>query len=122
MVVLVKEQSNYSGLPGEDGKDWKTKDMLPESLSNIVFSMPLGKLSNIIETKYGFHIIEVLQRELEGSKELLEVSNDIEKRLLSEARERHYMVWLGELRNNYPIKIDYALLNEIKARGEESKP
>jgi parvulin-like peptidyl-prolyl isomerase len=121
MAALVKKQSNYYGIPGEDGKDWKTKDMLPEPLSDIVFSMPLGKPSNVIKTKYGFHIIEVLQRESEGSKELLEVSNDIEKELLSEARERFYIGWLRELRNNYPVKINHALLNEIKTRSEESK-
>ena len=63
----------------------------------------------------------MLQRESEGSKELLEVSNDIEQELLGEARERHYIGWLRELRNNYPVKIDHALLNEIKVRGEESK-
>ena len=121
METLVEEQSNYSGLPGDYGNNWKTKDMLPESLSDIVFSIPLGKPSDVIETEYGFHIIEVLQRELEGSKELLEVSGDIEERLLSEAREEHYRAWLGELRNSYPVKIDYALLNEIKARNEDDK-
>ena len=121
MAELVREKSHNSGLPGEDGKDWRAKDTLPEPLSDIVFSMPLGKLSDIIETKYGFHIIKVLQREPEGEKELLEVSNDIEKRLLAEARERHYLVWLGKLRNNYTIKVDHASLNGIRARMEESK-
>ena len=121
MEELVKKQSRHSGIPGEYGREWKTKNMLPEPLSEIIFSMPLDKPSNVIETKYGFHIIEVLQREPEGSKELLEVSKDIEKELFGEAREKYYIEWLRALRNDYPVNINYALLNTIKTEMEKGR-
>jgi len=118
MAKSVKEQSIYSGIQGDCGMNWTTRDMLPRALSNILFSIPIGKLSTIIETPYGFHIIKVLQREPAGVKALLEIMGEIENRLLSEAIERHYTAWLNQLRNNYTVTINYTLLDRIRTSNE----
>jgi parvulin-like peptidyl-prolyl isomerase len=118
MTKLVKEQSIYSGPEGDYGKRWVTKDMLPSSLSDIVFSIQVDKLSNIVKTPYGFHIIKVLKREPKGRKELLEVMGEIKDRLFSEAIERHYTAWLEQLRNNYPVKVNYTLLDKARSINE----
>lgn len=120
MAKLVKEQSIYSGIQGDYGINWATKDMLPRPLSDILFSIPVGRLSTIIETPYGFHIIRVLQREPAGRKELLEVMGEIENRLLSEATERHYTAWLNQLRNDYTATVNYTLLDKIRANEEDT--
>ena len=118
MARIVKEQSIYSGIQGDCGLNWTTKDMLPRPLSNILFSIPVGKLSTIIETPYGFHIIKVLQREPAGVKELLEIMGEIENRLLSEAIERHYTAWVNQLRSNYTVTVNYTLLDRIRISNE----
>ena len=118
MASVVKEQSIYSGIQGDCGTNWTTKDMLPRPLSNILFSIPIGKLSTIIETPYGFHIIKVLQREPAGVKELLEIMGEIENRLLSEAIERHYTAWVNQLRSNYTVTVNYTLLDRIRISNE----
>ncbi len=114
MTKLVEEQSIHSGLQGDYGKKWVTKGMLPSSLSDIVFSIQIGKPSNIVKTLYGFHIVKVLKREPKGKKILLEVMGEIKDRLFSEAIERHYTAWLKQLRNNYPVKVNYTLLDKIR--------
>jgi len=116
MATLVKEQS--SGIQGDYGMNWTTKDMLPQPLSDVIFSIAIDKLSNIIKTPYGFHIIKVLEREPAGRKGLLEVRGGIEKRLLSEAIERQYTVWLNQLRNSYTVKVNYTLLDRIRTINE----
>ena len=118
MATLMKEQSSQSGLQADFGRKWATRDVLPPTLADVVFSIPVGEASSISETPYGYHIIKVLEREPKGRKELLEVMGEIEKRLLSEARERHYSAWLEQLRNDYPVRIDYALLEKIRALHE----
>jgi len=118
MARIVKEQSIYSGIQRDCGMNWTTKDMLPRPLSNILFSIPIGKLSTIIETPYGFHIIKVLQREPAGVKGLLEIMGEIENRLLSEAIERHYTAWLNQLRSNYTVTVNYTLLDRIRISNE----
>ena len=92
--------------------------MLPSSLSDIVFSIQVDKLSNIVKTPYGFHIIKVLKREPKGRKELLEVMGEIKDRLFSEAIERHYTAWLEQLRNKYPVKVNYTLLDKARSINE----
>lgn len=115
MAQLLEEQSADSALQGDYGTEWRTSDMFPPALSHRAFSMEVGKTSTIIETQYGFHIIKVLKREPAGRKGFLEEVAEIEKRLVSEATEQRYRVWLQELRDTYPIKVDYPLLDKKKA-------
>jgi parvulin-like peptidyl-prolyl isomerase len=118
MTTLMKEQSSQSALQGDSVRNWATRGALPPTLADVVFSIPVGETSSISETPYGYHIIRVLEREPKGRKELLEVMGEIEKRLLSNARETHYSAWLEQLRNNYPVRIDHALLEKIRALHE----
>jgi len=120
MAKIVEEQSVYSGMQGDHAINWTTRDMLPRPLSDIVFSIPVGRVSTINETQYGFHIIEVLERQRAGRKELLEVRGEIEKRLLSEAIETHYAVWLNQLRNDYTVTVNYSLLDRVRASEERT--
>lgn len=119
MAKLAKEQSIRHGLQRDCGKSWNTRDMLPQPLSEAAFSIPVGKLSNVIETPYGFHIIKVLKRELAGRKELLEVLGEIEKTLLSQVIERHYTQWLEQLRKDYPVTVNYTILDKIRTMNED---
>jgi parvulin-like peptidyl-prolyl isomerase len=110
--------------PGRDiqvdrGTTWHTRDMLPQALSEAAFSMPVGGVSPIIQTPYGFHVIKVLQRELAGRKDLLEVMGEIEETLLTKNRERNYTQWLASLRKDYPITVNYTILDKIRMMNED---
>jgi foldase protein PrsA len=120
MAEILKEQSAGSALEGDSDKEWHTGDMLPQAVSDRAFSMEPGRVSGIIKTDYGFHIIKVVRRETAGTKGLLEVLPEIEKRLLSEATERHYRAWLQELRSRYTIKVNHSVLEKRKAQYESS--
>jgi parvulin-like peptidyl-prolyl isomerase len=115
MKSILKEQAGDLALRGDQGEQWRTDDMLPPDLSEKAFSIEIGTISDVIETQYGFHIIKVLKREPAGRKGLLEVIPEIENTLLREVVERHYRVWLEELRKRYPIKINHALLEQKKS-------
>jgi len=114
MKGILKEKAEDLALRGDSGEQWRTQDMLPPELSEKAFSMEIGTTSDVIETQYGFHIIKVIERQPAGRKGLLEVIPEIENTLLTQAVERHYRVWLKELRNRYPIKINHALLEQEK--------
>jgi parvulin-like peptidyl-prolyl isomerase len=120
MKSILKEQAGDLALRGDQGEQWRTDDMLPPELSEKAFSIEIGTISDIIETQYGFHIIKVLKREPAGRKGFLEVIPEIENTLLREALERHYRVWLEELRKRYPVQINHALLEQKRsAYGNE---
>jgi parvulin-like peptidyl-prolyl isomerase len=115
MKSVLKEKAGDLVSRADQGEQWRTEDMLPPELSEKAFSMEIGTISDVIETQYGFHIIKVLKREPAGRKGLLEVIPEIENTLLTEAVERHYRVWLEELRKRYAIKINHALLEQKKS-------
>ena len=118
MEKMVQGHSPGRGIQGDRGMSWHSKDMLPQVLSEAAFSLPVGQISPIIQTAYGFHVIKVLQRELAGKKDLLEVMGEIEEALLSNDREIHYARWLEELRQHYPVTVNYTLLDKIRTTNE----
>jgi foldase protein PrsA len=117
---ILQGQTLGHGIQVEDAKRWHTKDMLPPALSEAAFSLPVGQVSPIIQTSYGFHVIKVVQRELAGRKDLLEVMEEIEDVLLSRERESRYAQWLEALREDYPVTINYTLLDTIRKMNAES--
>lgn len=119
MEKMVEGHSLGYGIQGDGGGSWHSKDMLPQALSEAAFSLPVGQISPIIQTAYGFHVIKVLQRELAGRKDLLEVMGEIEEALLSNEREIHYTRWLEELRKHYLVTVNYTLLDKIRATNED---
>jgi len=119
MEKMVQGFSLNHGIQGDCGMNWYTKDMLPQGLAEAAFSLPVGQISPIIKTPYGFHLIKVVERELAGSKDLLEVMGEIEETLLSKDRERYYTRWLDELRKTYPVTVNYTLLDTIRTMNED---
>ncbi len=53
------------------------------------FSVPIGQISDIIETRYGYHILKVIDRKKE-TRPLKEVRGEIEKRLKKEKEREAY--------------------------------
>jgi parvulin-like peptidyl-prolyl isomerase len=64
--TLVKKYSEDPGSKDNGGlyKDFGRGDMI-ESFENASFSLPIGSISDIVETPYGFHIIKVIERKKE---------------------------------------------------------
>lgn len=116
---MVQKHSLGHGIQGDCGINWNTKEVLPQALSEAAFSLPVGEISPVIQTPYGFHVIKVVQRELAGRKDLLEVMGEIREVLLSKDREGYYTRWLEELRKNYPVTVNYTLLDKIRTMNED---
>lgn len=119
MERMMQGQSLGHTIQVDGGMSWQTKNMLPPALSEAAFSLPVEQISPIIETPYGFHVIKVVQRELAGRKDLPEVMGEIEETLLSKERESYYVRWLEELRQHYPITVNFTLLDAIRAMNED---
>jgi peptidyl-prolyl cis-trans isomerase SurA len=77
----------------------------PVTLGNLVaefekaaFSLKEGEISDLVETKYGLHIIRVDKREPGETRPLAEVRPGIEKILGREAHAAAYDKWMNELK------------------------
>lgn len=93
---------------------WVARGDLEGSMEKVLFSMPRGKTSPVVKTPYGFHIFQVLSVRPEGGKQLPEVIQEIESKLLSQRRELFFKKWLSELRSQFEIKINQEMLNRME--------
>jgi parvulin-like peptidyl-prolyl isomerase len=97
---------------GEVG--WIARAHLEEGMSRVLFSMPQGKPSPIVETPYGYHIFRVLAIRPGTVKELPDVIEQIETKLLHQKREIFLKKWIENLGTHFEVKINQELLNNLE--------
>jgi peptidyl-prolyl cis-trans isomerase C len=114
MAATVAQSSKVPASAGSLEPGWFAKGDLDESIEKVVFSLPVGKVSGVVETPYGFHIFEVLGRKPEGVRSLYEAMTEIENKLRSERLEASYSDWLQHLRKSIPVSINQELMKELE--------
>jgi parvulin-like peptidyl-prolyl isomerase len=83
--------------------------VMPEAIDRLVFSLPVGKLSGVVQSPYGFHIFKVLGREEGGGRKFTEAKErviaDLRKLKEAEAYER----WLEGLKEKASVVVNRPL-------------
>ena len=102
--------------PGAAGGEgvWIAKGDLDESMEKVLFSLPIGKISGVVETPYGFHILQVLERRTEGIRSLPEAMKEIESKLFYEKESLFHGHWLKGLRESIPFTINHEILKSME--------
>jgi peptidyl-prolyl cis-trans isomerase C len=94
--------------------DWVAKGVLEESMEKVLFSLPVGKTSDVVKTPYGYHIFEVLSKRSEGLESLPDAMEEIEAKLLQQKRENFYEGWLKHLKELYHVNVNKELLKTLE--------
>jgi parvulin-like peptidyl-prolyl isomerase len=108
------EKYGPPGVPGVQEGVWVRKGDLDESMEKVLFSLPVGKISQVVETPYGFQILQVLDRKSKGVKTLPEAMREIEAKLFDAKEEAFYKGWLKSLRESTPVKINHQVLESME--------
>ncbi|HDG98130.1 MAG TPA: hypothetical protein ENG73_08185 [Desulfobacterales bacterium] len=103
---------------GEVG--WVEKGQLVPSMDKALFSLPVGKISSVVKSPYGYHIFQVMEIDPGGLQSLKEVGSSIQARLYSQARERAFQKWLEEQRARVKIKVLKKFLERTPRQNEQS--
>lgn len=74
-------------------------------LESVAFSLPVGKLSEVIETDIGFHIIMVVDKRGAGLKPINVVREEIKAKIEDEKLEKKYDEWIVSVRKKAHIEI-----------------
>lgn len=81
-------------------RDWTTKgSLVSEEIDRAAFSLPVGELGPIIESKRGFHIVRVIEREDAHRTPFFEVQRKIRKTIQQRQKmqgRKEYMAKLGQ--------------------------
>jgi parvulin-like peptidyl-prolyl isomerase len=84
--------------------DWTNKGSLAaQKLDEVVFTLPAGQLSSIIEDGEALHIVRVVERTEAGRVPFLEAQVGIKEALLEERRKTAADEYLAKIRERTPV-------------------
>jgi parvulin-like peptidyl-prolyl isomerase len=112
MEHLAEKQEPHEAAEREG--TWIAKGDLDETMEKALFSLPVGKISAIVETPYGFHILQVLERKTEGITSFPEAMKEIEAKLFYEKESVFHVQWLKDLRESTSYTINHEILRSME--------
>ena len=83
---------------------WVERSTLAAPLTKVAFSMPVGKISNIIELGGNYYILKVEEKRGGDSPGMEKLRPQIEQRLVQEEAQRQQELWLATLRQKAYIR------------------
>jgi len=101
---LVKKYSEDPGLDKNDGLYTFEREEMPPEFEEAAFTLPVGTFSDIVETRYGYHIIEVIDRNKE-EKTYEEVREEIRERLKNDKLSDAYEGYLENLKKKKAFTV-----------------
>ena len=119
LSALAKEKSHGYGADEGGQHDWTTKgSLVHKEIDQLLFELPVNYLSDVIETKKGYHIIRVLERTDAGYVSFSEAQQEIKKQMESQHRKEKLGEYLKKLREEIPVEI---YDEEVAKAYEQSK-
>jgi peptidyl-prolyl cis-trans isomerase C len=108
-AVMAKEYSEDGKASQGGSLGYIERGYMPPEFDKVAFSMEKGKISDIVPTKHGYHIIKVLERKPEGIAPYEDVREFIGKYLQEGMIKRNRASLTKELKTKAEIEV---LLND----------
>ncbi|MFC1501456.1 peptidylprolyl isomerase [Elusimicrobiota bacterium] len=105
-VLAEKYSDDPSGKrSGGDLGFFARADMVPE-FSKAAFVVGVGKVSNPVQTEFGYHLIKVEEKRAARKLKFDDVKNDIKEFLFQKKAQEQYDKWMKKLKSKATIKIN----------------
>ncbi len=115
LLTRALSGEDFAGLAKEFTEDPGSKDSgglyenfsrekMVKPFSDAAFSVPIGEISDVVETEYGYHIIKVLSREKE-SRPFEEVRSEIEEKIKQDRKSGTFEKHLMDLKQKNGFEI-----------------
>jgi peptidyl-prolyl cis-trans isomerase C len=102
---LAQERSLDTAAENGDLGWFERGQMVPE-FEEAAFALKPGQLSDVVKTKFGYHIIKLEERKASAQKTFSEVKQDIEEKLKSEAQKKKLDDLINELKTKTTVEVD----------------
>lgn len=81
-----------------------TKGQMVPEFEEAAFSLEVGEISEPVQTKFGYHIIEVLEKKPAAIKSFEEVKDDIVNAILNAKQNQVYSTFVSTLKGKYTVE------------------
>jgi peptidyl-prolyl cis-trans isomerase C len=89
---------------------------MPPAFDEVVFKLPVGQVSDVVETEYGYHLFRVLERKGPRKLDFTEVRDEVEAKLLERKRAEAQARYEQEQRAKAKVWVNEATLQAIRGR------
>jgi parvulin-like peptidyl-prolyl isomerase len=130
VLMEVKKGANFSELAKRYSAcpsakkggvlEYFSRGQMVREFEDACFKLKKGELSNVVETPFGFHIIEMLDERRGSGRSFEEVQEEIRQRLLAEKQERRFNALISSLEAKAKIEKNLSLLRS-KSEGTIEK-
>lgn len=105
---------------GKRGGDlgWFQRGIMPSVFDEACFPLPVGNISPVIKSEFGYHIFKVVERRPAAVVKLSEVKDKIVTKLQQEKSEQEFNSWYEPIRKKAKVDIDEKALGQIKITME----
>src|SRR3989337_2945734 len=116
---LVKKFSTDPGSKDTGGElGFFSQGMMVPEFDSVAFKLKVGEVSDIVQSRFGFHIIKVLEKREGKQKNIDEAKPEIQKKLLTTKRKEKFDTLVADLKAKAKISINNDLL---LGSGEDKK-
>ena len=102
---MAKKHSDCNSASGGGGLRYIQKGYMPEEFDKVAFALDKGAVSEVVETKFGYHIIKVSEKTPEGVTPYAEVKDFIKKFLQEDESKKKLAAHITELKGKAKIEI-----------------
>jgi peptidyl-prolyl cis-trans isomerase D len=104
-AALAKADSDDPGSKAQGGElGWFTKEKMVPAFSQAAFALEPGQISGLVKTSFGYHIIQVEEKQTAHTKSLAEVRDQIvpvlQQQMLGQAEQNYANTLTAEAKKN----------------------
>jgi len=86
-------------------RGWFAREDLPPTFADLLFRLPEGGVSEVIEVDYGFHVFRVEAKQPAATPTLEQARPEIERRLAAERADRALARLVADARSRYAVEV-----------------
>ncbi|MHB1844503.1 MAG: peptidylprolyl isomerase, partial [Deltaproteobacteria bacterium] len=87
---------------------------MPPIFDEICFSLPVGQLSDVVASSYGFHLFRVLEKRPAAKESPEEALPTIEAKLREEKSSKAEQAFVEGLKQKAQVTVDQAVLARVR--------